>query len=55
MYTCTFRQNASNGSEDNAGKRSFADVNADADLDGIQSKNNMSPHPSGLGDITLTI
>ena len=49
MYICKFGPNPSNGSEDNAQKRSYGD--ADADADGIHTKDNMSHHPSGLGDI----
>ena len=48
MYLCKFGQNPSIGSKDNARKRS----NADADPDGIRTKNNMSPPPSVGGHNT---
>ena len=51
MYLCKLGQNPSNGSEDNARKRSYAD--ADADADGIRTKNSISSHPSGFGNITM--
>ena len=40
-YLCKFGQNTSTDSEDNARKRSYAD--ADANVDEIRAKNNMSP------------
>ena len=50
MYLCKFGQNPSTGSEDNAGKRRYTDVDADAIADanaeGIRTKNNMSHLPS---------
>ena len=51
MYLCKCGQNPSNFSEDNAQKRCYADADADDDAERIRTKNNMSPHPSGLGDI----
>ena len=41
LYKCKFGQNPPTGSEDNARKRSYADV----DADGIRTKNNISPPP----------
>ena len=51
MYICKIDQKPANGSEDNAWKRSYADADTDADAEVIRTENNMSPHPSGLGDI----
>ena len=44
MYLCKFGQNTSTVSENNARKRSYAD--ADANVDEIRIKNDMSPLPS---------
>ena len=46
MYLCKFGQNPFTGSKDIASERSYAD----ADADGIRTKNNMSP-TFGWGDI----
>ena len=43
MYQTKFGQNPSTGSEDNAGKRSYMDADANAEADGIRTKSNMSP------------
>ena len=48
MYLCKFGKNPPTGSKDIATERSYAD--ADADADGIRTKNNMSP-TFGWGDI----
>ena len=47
VYLCKFGQNPSHDSEDNAQKRSYMDAK------GIRTKNNISFHPSGLGDIKM--
>ena len=44
MYIYKFGKNASAGSEVNARKRSNVDADAEADDDGIRTKNNMSPN-----------
>ena len=50
MYLCKFCQNPSTGSKDIASERSYAD----ADADGICTRNNISP-AFGWGDITNNI
>ena len=50
MYLCKFGQNPFTGSKDIASERSYAD----ADADGIHTKNNMSP-TFGWGDIKRSL